>query len=123
MLQDSVIEETTGNSEINKDEMQRLFYSTLDQAINEIDIRFCHQNTKLCTVVSALKPEDSNFLDVKVVQPRLDLVNRTSVEAEFDVAKMYVAKFIGDEKTKPTKPNFFLNVVKHLRRCLPYVLL
>ena len=37
-----------------------------------------------------------------MMQPLLDLVDRTSVEAEFDVAKKYVAKFNGDEKTKPT---------------------
>ena len=32
----------------------------------------------------------------------LDWVDRTSVEAEFDVAKTYVAKSNGDEKIKPT---------------------
>ena len=32
-----------------------------------------------------------------MVQPLLDVV-----EAEFDVAKTYTAKFNGDEKTKPT---------------------
>ena len=30
------------------------------------------------------------------------MVDRTSVEAEFDVAKTYVAKLNGNEKTKPT---------------------
>ena len=37
-----------------------------------------------------------------MVQPLLNLVDRTSVEAEFDVAKTYNAKFNGDEKTKST---------------------
>ena len=37
-----------------------------------------------------------------MVQSLLDLVDRTSVEAEFDVTKTYAAKFRGDEKTKPT---------------------
>ena len=37
-----------------------------------------------------------------MVQPLLNLVDRTSVVAEFDVAKTYIAKFNGDEKTKPT---------------------
>ena len=36
-----------------------------------------------------------------MIQPVLNLVDRASVEAEFDVAKTYVAKFNGDEKTKP----------------------
>ena len=40
-----------------------------------------------------------------MVKPVLDLVDRTSVEAEFDVAKTYVAQFNGDEKTKPTTTN------------------
>ena len=87
---------------MNKDEMWRLFYSTLDQVINEINVRFNHQNTKLYAAVSALQSENSNFLDVKKGQPLLDLVDSISVEAEFDVAKTYVAKFSGDEKTKPT---------------------
>ena len=37
LLQAYVVEETTGNNKMNKDEMRRLFYSTLDQVINEID--------------------------------------------------------------------------------------
>ena len=37
-----------------------------------------------------------------MVQPLLDFGHRTSVEAEFDVAKTYVATLSGDEKTKPT---------------------
>ena len=82
--------------------MRRLFYSTLDQVINEIDVRFSHQNTTLYAAVSALQPGNRNFLDVKMVLSILDLEDRTSVKAEFDVAKTYVAKFNGDEKTKPT---------------------
>ena len=67
LLKDNVVEETTGNNEMNKDEMRRLFCSTLDQVINEIDACFIHQNTKLNAAVSALQPENSNFLDVKMV--------------------------------------------------------
>ena len=67
LLKDNVIEETTGNNKMNKDEMRRLFCSTLDQVINEIDACFIHQNTKLSAAVSALQPENSNFLDVKMV--------------------------------------------------------
>ena len=82
--------------------MRRLFYSTLDQVIHEIDARFSHQNTKLYAAVSALQPKNSNLLEVRMVQPLLDLVDRISIEAVFDVAKTYVAKLNGDEKTKPT---------------------
>ena len=32
------------------------------------------------------------FLDVKIVQPLLDLEDRTSMEAEFDLAKTYERK-------------------------------
>ena len=87
---------------MNKDEMRRLFYSTLHQIINEIDVRFSLQNTKPHPAVSALQPENSNFLDVKMVHPLLDLADRTSVKAQFDVAKAYVAKLNGDDNTKPT---------------------
>ena len=102
----TVVEETTGNNEMNKDKMQRLFYSTLDQVIKEIDKSFSHQNTKLYAAVSVLQLKNSNFLDVKMVEPLLNLVDRTSLEAKFDVAKKYVAKFNGDEKTKPTTTKF-----------------
>ena len=34
--------------------MRRLFYSSLDQVINEIDVRFSHQNIKLYVAVCAL---------------------------------------------------------------------
>ena len=71
---------------MNKDEMRRLFYCTLDQVINEIDVRFSHQNTKLYAVVSALQHESSSFLNVKMVQFLLDLVDRAIVKTEFDVA-------------------------------------
>ena len=101
MLQDYV-EGTTRAIETNEDEMQRLFYNTLDQVINEIDEHFSHKNTELYAAISALQLENSNFLDVKVVQPLLDLVECASIEAEFDVAKMYVANFSGDEKIKLT---------------------
>ena len=53
-------------------------------------------------LLSVLQLENDNFLDVKMVQPLLDLVDRPSEEAEFDVAKTYIAQFNGDEKTKPT---------------------
>ena len=106
LLQDWVVEETTGDNEINEDEMRRLFYSTLDQVINEINVRFSHQNAKLYAAVFALQHENSNFLDVKMVQPFTDLANRRSVEAKFDVAKTYFAKLNGDEKIKPPTTKF-----------------
>ena len=54
LLQDYVVEETTSNNGMNKNGMRRLFYSTLDQVINEIDVRFSYQNTKLYAAFSAL---------------------------------------------------------------------
>ena len=67
LLQEYVVEETTGNSEMNKDEMRRLFYSTLNQVISKIDARFSYQNTRLYAAVFALQPENINFLDVEVL--------------------------------------------------------
>ena len=106
LLQNYVVKEETRNNETNKDKMLWLLYSTLDQVINEADVHFSHQNTKLYAAVSALQPENSNFLDVNMVQLLLDLVDSTSVEAEFDVAKTCVANFNGDKKTKPTTTIF-----------------
>ena len=97
---------------MNKDEMRKLFYSILDEVINEIDVRFSYQNTKLYAAISALQPENSSFLDVKMVRRFLDSVYRSSVQAEFDVAKKYIAKLNDDEKTN-RQPSSFLNIVKH----------
>ena len=63
LQQDYIVEETTGNNEMNKHEMRRLSYSPLDQVIHKIKVRFSHQNTKLHAAVSALQPENINFLD------------------------------------------------------------
>ena len=78
-------------------------------------MRFRHQNTKLYAAVSALQPENSDFLNIKMLQPLLNLVDRTSVEAEFDVARTYVAKFNGDEKTKPTTAKLFSEYCEALK--------
>ena len=78
-------------------------------------MRFSHQNTKLYAAVSALQPENSNCLDVNVVQPVLNSVDRASVEAEFDVAKTYVAKFNGDEMAKPTTTKLISEHCKALK--------
>ena len=47
--------------------MRRLFYSTLDQVINEIHVGFSDQNTKPYVAVSALQPGNSNALNIKMV--------------------------------------------------------
>ena len=54
---------------MKKNEGRRLFYSTLDQVINEIDVRFSHQNAKQYAAVYALQPGNINFLNLKIVQP------------------------------------------------------
>ena len=78
-------------------------------------MRFSHQNTKLYAAVIALQPENNNFLDVKMVQSLLDLVDRSSVEGEFDVAKTYVAKFNCDRKTKLTTTKLLSEHCKALK--------
>ena len=66
-----MVEETTGNNEINKDKSRRLFFGILHQVINKIDVRSSHQNAKLYADVSALQPENSNFLKVKMVHCKI----------------------------------------------------
>ena len=50
-----------------------------------------------------------------MVQSLLDVVDGASVETEFDVAKTYVAKFNGDEKTKTTTNKLFSEDCKALK--------
>ena len=80
-------------------------------------MRFSHQNTKLYAAVFVCQLENRHFLDVKMVQPLLDLVGRTRVEAEFAVAKKYVAQFNGD-KTKPTTTKLFFEHCEALKAML-----
>ena len=54
---------------MKKDERRRLFYITLDQVISEIDVRFSNQNTKLYSALFVLQTENSEFFDVKMMQP------------------------------------------------------
>ena len=57
LLQEYVVEETAGNNETNEEELLRLFYSTLDQVTNEVDMRFSHQiqNYKMLSQLFNLK--------------------------------------------------------------------
>ena len=63
LLQNYVVEETAGNNETNKYEMWRMFYSTLDHVVNEINFPFSQRNSKLCCYLCALT-ENINLLDV-----------------------------------------------------------
>ena len=58
-----------------------------------------------------------------MVQPLLNLVDRTSVKAEFEVAKTYVAKLNGDEKTKPPTTTKLLSEHCEALKVLPTVYL
>jgi len=102
LLADYVIEEATGNIDVNEEEMRRLFYSLLDHVVSKMDVRFNERNSRLFTAVAALQPEHSNFLNAKLVQPILDLAKCTIVESEFIVAKAYIAKLTDDDKPKIT---------------------
>ena len=94
--------------------MRRLFHSTSNQVINKIEGHFSYQNTKLYAAVFALPPENSNFLDVKMMQSLLDLVDRTSAEAEFDIAiRRTLQNWTVMRKQSQQQPNSFLNIVKN----------
>ena len=57
-----------------------------------------------------------------MVQPSLDLVDRTCVEAEFYVAKTYVAKLNRNEKTKLTTTKQLSKHCEALKRYLLHIL-
>ena len=50
-----------------------------------------------------------------MVKPLSDFVDSTNVETEFDVAKTYVAKLNGDEKTKPTTTKLLSEICEALK--------
>ena len=77
--------------------MGRLFYGTLNHVVNKINLRFSQRNLKLYSAISAPQHENRNSLDVKIVTYSLDLAKCPTVEADFDVAEMYIAKLDGDD--------------------------
>ncbi|KAI9517834.1 hypothetical protein NQZ68_001003 [Dissostichus eleginoides] len=84
-------------------ECKRLFFSTLDSVIGEMNRRFSERNSQLVEALCALDPENPHFLDVQKVTPLLELTKTTLVESEFAVARNFLqsemARSTGDAWT------------------------
>ncbi|KAF3833302.1 hypothetical protein F7725_026967, partial [Dissostichus mawsoni] len=51
------LEGTTGHRDNDKTELQRLYYSTIDSVLGEMDQRFSERNSQLAKSLAALNPE------------------------------------------------------------------
>jgi len=84
-----VVEGTTGHRDNDKTELQRLYYSTIDSVLGEMDQRFSECNSQLAKSLAALNPESDTFLDAKAVKHIMDLSGSPVIEAEYEVAKQF----------------------------------
>ena len=76
------------------------------------------RNTKLYAIVSDLQPENSNFLDVNMVQPLLHLVDRTVWNQNLMLLKRTLQNWTLMRRQSRKQPNSFLDIARHLRWCL-----
>ncbi|CAL8242214.1 unnamed protein product [Merluccius merluccius] len=83
---------------MDKVELRRLYFSVLDHVL--VERRFSERNSKLAAALVALDPESDTFLDVKAVQPLMELTKSTIVEMECIVATQYFARVKKDDDKK-----------------------
>uniref|UniRef100_A0A3B1J476 DUF4371 domain-containing protein n=1 Tax=Astyanax mexicanus TaxID=7994 RepID=A0A3B1J476_ASTMX len=103
-LQQYVVEGSLGQHEDNNEqECKRLYFSTIDSVLGEMDARFNERNSQLMDGLSALDPGSPNFMDVGKVKPLLDLTKTDMVEAQFAVANQFLqTRLIGLDGEKLT---------------------
>lgn len=70
-------------------ECKRLFFSTLDNIIGEMNRRFSEWHSQLVKALYALGPDTPNFLDEQKLKPQFQLTNMTLVESQFSVAHQF----------------------------------
>ncbi|KAI7812918.1 hypothetical protein IRJ41_012057 [Triplophysa rosa] len=88
---DYLVEETTGQRDYDiETELKRLYYSTVDSVIEEMDKRFGERNTHLYHALATIDPESESFLDPETVKHIIDLTQSPIVKAEFEVAKQFL---------------------------------
>ncbi|KAI2645227.1 Zinc finger MYM-type protein 1 [Labeo rohita] len=90
-MDDYLVEETTGQREDDVEtELKRLYYSTVDSVVGEMDQRFSEQNSHLYRALAVLDPESDLFLDPETVKCIMDLTQSPICYAEFEVAKNFL---------------------------------
>ncbi|XP_073730590.1 uncharacterized protein [Misgurnus anguillicaudatus] len=90
-MDDYFVEETTGQRENDMEtELKRLYYSTVDSVVGEMDQRFGERKSHLYRALNALDPKSDLFLDPKTVKHIMDLTQSPIVDAEFEVAKHFL---------------------------------
>ncbi len=74
-MDDYLVEETTtGQREDDiETELKRMYYSTVDSVVGEMDQRFGKRNSHLYRALAALDPESDSFLDPETVKHIMDL--------------------------------------------------
>lgn len=64
-----------------KTELHRLYYSTIDSLLGEMDNRFSERNSKLASALVALDPESDTLVHVKAVKHIMDLLQSPRIES------------------------------------------
>uniref|UniRef100_A0A671QMD9 DUF4371 domain-containing protein n=1 Tax=Sinocyclocheilus anshuiensis TaxID=1608454 RepID=A0A671QMD9_9TELE len=121
-LSEYVVEETTGVNVSDKMELRRLYFSALDHILGEMEARFSERNSKLAAAIAALDPENETFLDVKSIEPIMNLTNSTIVETECIVAKQFISRIKTEESQQMMTIRRLLTEQHKVLEAMPSVL-
>ncbi len=73
-MDDYLVEDMTGQREDGiETELKRLYYSTVDSVVGEMDQRFGERISHLYYALAALDPKSDSFLDPKTVKHIIDM--------------------------------------------------
>ncbi len=99
-MDDYLLEETVGQREDDiETKLKRLYYSTVDSVVGEMDQRFGERNSHLYRALAALVLESDSFLDPETVKHIMDLTQSPIVDAEIEVTK-HVLRSQKESKTE-----------------------
>ncbi len=99
-MDDYLLEETMGQREDDiETKLKRLYYSTVDSVVGEMDQRFGERNSHLYRALAALVLESDSFLDPETVKHIMDLTQSPIVDAEIEVTK-HVLRSQKESKTE-----------------------
>ncbi len=91
-----------------RNELWRLYYSTTDSVLGEMDYRFSERNSQLASVLVALNPESTTFLDISAVKHIIDLSWSPVIEMEHKVAKQFLSS---QKQSQPMEADW---IIQHI---------
>ena len=111
----SVVYETVGHREAGQNqsedlkcEMKRLYFSTIDVVVSEMNTRFSHQDQYLAALTAA-DPCSPDFLDDSLLQPLAKLADIELDLAQLSVARAHIQKHMKGASTTDVMKDSVIN--------------